>query len=130
MRAADVMETRVAVADARTDAEEAWDHMRTHALEALVVTDRDHIVGVVTRARLDGGRGKGHRRDRTLAEYLPRGPVAVTSDCSVARALTVLDGQATGCVPVLERGRLVGVLTIAGLLRRLDQRQAARRRAS
>lgn len=130
MRAADVMDTRVAVADACTGADQAWDHMRTHDLEALVVTARDRILGVVTRARLDGPRGTSHRRDRTLAEYLPRGPIAVTSDCSVARAMAVLDGHAAGCVPVLERGRLVGVLTIAGLLRKLNERQATRRRAS
>ena len=129
MRAADVMDTRVDVADRYLDAEEAWAHMRTHDLQSLVITDGERIVGLVSRARLDGSGGKAHRRGRTVAQYLPPGPITVGADYPLPRVIAMLEGDVSGCVPVLEHGRLVGVLTVAGLLRRLGMRDA-RSRAS
>ena len=54
MRVADVMETRVDVADAGTGADEAWAHMQQHDLQSLIVTDAGRIVGILGRERLAG----------------------------------------------------------------------------
>lgn len=128
MRAADVMETRVEVADICTDAEEAWQHMRRHDLQSLVVTEQGRIVGVIGRPRLATG-ARRHRHNRTLASFLPRSPVTVAADYPIGRAIALLDGDVSGCVPVIDRGRLLGVITISGLLRRLAHGEA-RARAS
>ena len=57
MRVADVMETRVDVAEAGTGADEAWAHMQQHDLHSLIVTDAGRIVGILGRARLAGPGG-------------------------------------------------------------------------
>jgi len=129
MRVADVMETRVDVAEASTSANEAWAHMQQHDLQSLIVTDAGRIVGILGRARLEGPGGEPHGNDRTLAELLPHEPVTIPAEYPVSRAVGLLEGDLSGCVAVLDHGRLVGVLTLSGLLRRLAMREA-RRRAS
>jgi CBS domain-containing protein len=119
MRVADVMETRVEVRDGCTLAEDAWTYMREHRLSSLVVTSGGRLTGVVSRDRLDVPDGPAGRVDRTLAEFLPGDPIAVPADYPIARAAGLLEGGASGCVAVLDHGRLVGVLTLSGLLRRL-----------
>lgn len=119
MRVADVMETRVDVADACTHAEDALAYMRQHRLSSLAVTSGDRIVGIVGRNRLDNTDGAAGRQGRTLAEYLSADPIAIPADYPLGKAAEALEGNASGCVPVLDNGRLVGVLTLSGLLHRL-----------
>jgi CBS domain-containing protein len=63
-----------------------------------------------------------HRRDRSssteLVERAMRSPaITVSPDESVADALTIMLGRKVGCLPVVERGGLVGMLTRTDLLR-------------
>ena len=127
MRVADLMETDVEIADARLAAEDAWQIMRQHDLAMLVVTQGAEVAGVVTREQLGGPHGRENREDRHLEAFLPAAPVTLTPECSTQHAAALLDGSTCGCVPVLDRGHLVGVVTVAGLLRRMGAAARARR---
>lgn len=120
MRVADLMETNVEVADCGMPAEDAWRFMRDRDLALLVVTRDQDIVGVVTRHQLDGPHGRENREDRTLNAFLRGSGLTLTPECSTQHAADLLDGSTCGCVPVLDRGHIVGVVTTAGLLRRIS----------
>jgi CBS domain-containing protein len=129
MRVADVMETEVDVLDIRTPAEDAWDLMKRRQLRLLVAADGDRIVGVVDRARLGGHNGLARRHHRTLVDFLRHDPLVLCADYPVGRAVDLLADDVAGCVPVVDKGRLVGVLSVGGLLKRLHDTASARQRA-
>lgn len=129
MRVADVMETQVDVLDIRTPAEDAWDLMKRRQLRMLVAADGDRIVGVVDRARLGGPRGPGHRHHRTLVDFLRHDPLVLCAAYPLSHAIDLLSDDVSGCVPVVDNGRLVGVLTIGGLLKRLREATPGRTHA-
>ncbi|BCS32244.1 hypothetical protein TBR22_A14540 [Luteitalea sp. TBR-22] len=117
------------VLDIRTPAEDAWDLMKRRQLQLLVAADGDRIVGVVDRARLGGPHGLAHRHHRTLVDFLRHDPLVLCADYPVGRAVELLADDVAGCVPVVDNGRLVGVLTVGGLLKRLHETAASRKRA-
>ena len=121
MRVEDVMDTAVEAARADTPAELAWNRMRHRGTEMFAITDESGIVGLVTRRQLGGRAGSLNRRDRTLGDFACTRSVTTTPEGEVAHVAEVLSGRLAGCVPVLRRGQLVGVVTIAGLLARLAQ---------
>jgi CBS domain-containing protein len=116
MRVADIMESRVEVADASTPAEAAWLHMRRRGLRAFAVTDPSRTIGVVTRTRLGGRNGTLHRAGRVLRDFVDVGDVSTTRDKPAAQLARLLGSRIEGCVPVLERGHLIGVITVRHLL--------------
>ena len=116
MRVADMMETRVEAADASTSAQTAWQHMRRRGLRLYVVMDASGIIGVVTREQL-GGRGGGlNRSDRVLREFVKSGDIVTTAETPVKALARTLEPRIEGCLPVVQEGRLVGVLTLSHLL--------------
>ena len=129
MRVADVMETQVDVLDIRTPAEDAWGLMKRRQLRLLVAADGDRIVGVVDRSRLGGPNGLTHRHHRTLVDFLRHDPLVLCSDYPISRAIDLLADDVAGGVPVVDKGRLVGVLTVGSLLKRMHEASTARKRA-
>ena len=47
--------------------------------------------------------------------------VAVDRNTTVRRAANLMRGRTIGCLPVVERGRLVGILTVSDLLELLGR---------
>jgi acetoin utilization protein AcuB len=72
----------------------------------LLVTENDQLVGVVCRCDLDG-----HRRDWPLSACISTEVFAIESSATLAVAAGAMADLGVGCLPVLEQGRLVGVIT-------------------
>jgi CBS domain-containing protein len=99
------------------EASRAWERMRTLGIRHLVVIDNTRVVGVLAWHDLSGPKGGGSRRmGRRVADLMHRNPAHVTRSTSVRRAAALLRESDSGCLPVLERGALVGVLTTSDLL--------------
>jgi CBS domain-containing protein len=100
---------------------------------AVVVRGRT-IVGVVTDRDLGGLHGGRARVGRVVADLMQPSPVTASPRTTVGEAVAIVRARRIGCLPVVEAGRLVGIVTRADLLARLAparprKREIARRRS-
>ena len=54
-----------------------------------------------------------------LAKVMSRNPTTTNAEAPLAEAVDLIVTQRLGCLPVLEDGRLVGIITISDMLRAL-----------
>jgi CBS domain-containing protein len=109
--------------DGSATAQEAGEALSRPEVRALFVCDEGLLIGVVTRKTLvrevvAAGRDPGSTEVRLIAEE-PLNTIA--SDLPLDEAFRFLEEQDLERVPVVEHGRLVGVLSRAVLQRRLAE---------
>lgn len=130
--AASVMSGDVQFASPDTTLEQAWAMLASHHLKTLPVLQHGKLVGIVSLSDLVGPamqrgrftwRGLFGRPPVRLAQVMMQPVVSVSSQHPLERLLPLLCEQGLHCLPVLDDGRLVGVITqtdlIAGLKRQL-----------
>lgn len=140
MTAARVMSRDVQVASTATTVEQAWALLANHRLKALPVLDQARkLVGIVSlsdlmapamAARRFSWRSLFGKCRPVLLEQVMTHPVrSVDSDEPAVALIPLLCDQGLHCLPVLEAGALVGVITqtdlIGALHRQLLQREQA-----
>lgn len=77
------------------------------------------IVGMITQHDLmlvDQGQGEGQADDLTAQKIMVPNPVIVDVDQSLAEAVLLFDNYKISHIPVLENGRMVGILTREDIL--------------
>jgi CBS domain-containing protein len=100
----------------------AWDRMRAKRVDQLVVVSGDHVVGLVSRQDLSGPSGGARRRmGRRVADLMRSGIPTVSPSSGLRSAVSRMRRERLSCLPVIERGRLVGVITVPDLLRLLER---------
>lgn len=123
---------------ASADLHDAVERMATHRIRHLPVVDGDgHLTGVITdrdvRHHLftpDVLNDIGHIQVDTLLKAVPVGDimstpaVSVDSDAPVDSAVRLMLEHKLGSLPVVERGRVVGIITETDLLRRIVREDA------
>jgi len=121
VREAMVPEPRTLAADAT--AQEAGELLLRPEVRAVFVCEDERLVGVVTRKTLVREVGAAGRDPRGTADRDVVEPPNYTigSDMDVDEAFRFLEEQDLERVPVVEDGRLVGVLSRAVLQRRLAE---------
>jgi CBS domain-containing protein len=92
---------------------------------ALCVTQADTLVGVVserdyTRKVILQGRAS---RDTRVAEIMSAPPVCVEPSTPLAECMRIVTERRVRHLPVVESGRLVGVVSIGDLVRRIIAQQ-------
>lgn len=129
MRLRDVMKTRVEAISANETAEAAANRMRSARIRHLVVQDGKKIVGVVSDR--DIRRLGSFRQIQTVEEVMSAPVVTASPDTTLRKAANLLRGRTIGCLPVMEREKLVGIVTITDVLElvgRGEERPESRRR--
>ena len=77
-----------------------------------VVSQRDLFHGGLLKALGYGTRAKDHALDTLLVkEAMNTEPVTIAPDASLQSAARLMAERKIGCLPVLEAGRVVGILT-------------------
>ena len=121
MRVSEIMTKNVQTVPPAMPADEAWDLMRRKGIRHLVVAENGEIQGILSE-RDAGGRGGAGLRARTRAVDLMTAPiVTVAPEETVRRAANLMRGRTIGCLPVVARGRLVGIVTTSDLLTMLGR---------
>ena len=85
-----------------------------------ILTDRD--VGRVAPSMLMGLSPQDYNRvfeDTPVAKVMTRNLLSTTPEAPLEEAVHLLYNHKVGCLPVLEDGRLVGIITVADMLRAL-----------
>lgn len=122
MRVQDVMTEDVQTMAPDDPAEGAWELMRRRGFHHVVVTSgAGAVVGILSDRDAGGTRGSVLRRGRTVEELMTRHVVTVDPSTTVKRAANLMRGRSIGCVVVANRGRVVGIVTVADLLELLGR---------
>jgi acetoin utilization protein AcuB len=117
MRIYEVMNHTVHTVAPRDSAEGAWQVMHANRVRHLVVKDGSKIVGVFSDSDAGGRAGGALRAGKTVAELMDRHIVSVEREDTVRKAANLMTGHLIGCLPVIEHERLLGVVTVADLLK-------------
>lgn len=116
MRIAELMTRQVDVVQPDTSAADAWELMRRKRIRHLVVMRAGEIVGILSDRDIGGRAGSAVRLGRTVAELMTPKVVSIASSETVRAAANLMRGRTIGCLPVVDRGRLAGVITVSDLL--------------
>jgi acetoin utilization protein AcuB len=115
MRIQDVMTRRVETAMPEESVDVARRRMRAARIRHLVVMQGRKVVGIVS------DRDLGLELGERVEDVMTRPAVSATSDMTIRKAANLLRGRTIGCLPVIESGKLVGIVTTTDLLERIGR---------
>jgi CBS domain-containing protein len=115
-RLQDVMSTNVKTVGPGVVAEQAWSLMQQQDIHHLVVVDGGEVIGVVSARDLGGARGGAARKNQTVEDVMVHKPVTAKPTDTLRQAANKLRGYAIGCLPVVDGGKVKGIVTITDLL--------------
>jgi CBS domain-containing protein len=114
MRVQDVMTRRVESVSAEGSAEGALQQMRLKRIRHLVATRDGKVVGVVSSRDLESLGSL--RQAQTVADVMSSPAVIAAPEMTLRKVANLLRGRTIGCLPVMDEGKLVGILTITDVL--------------
>jgi acetoin utilization protein AcuB len=114
MRVQDIMRTRVETVSPRESAAVAFERMRRARIRHLVVQDGKRVVGVLSDRDVTGMGSL--RQVETVEDVMTSPAVTCSPDLTLRQAANLLRGRTMGCLPVLENGKIVGIVTTTDLL--------------
>lgn len=106
--------------------------MRRSGIRHLPITDGERLVGIITDrdihrfapsmlSKVSQEEYNAVFENTPLERVMTRDPLSVTPQSPVREAVSILHERKLGCVPVVENGKLVGILTITDMLGLLNQ---------
>ena len=114
MRLREIMKTDVETISSSESASTALGRMKTRRIRHLVVTRGDEIVGILSDRDV---RSVGsYRTVQTVGESMSKSVVTASPRTTLREAANLLRGRTIGCLPIVEKGRLVGIVTTTDLL--------------
>jgi acetoin utilization protein AcuB len=116
MRVAEIMQAPVRTVEPTDSAALAWERMRQYRIHHLVVVDDGGVVGVVSAGDLGGAHGNPVRDGHPVGELMAARPASVTPQTTIREAANLLRGNGIDCLPVLDKGRLKGIVTAVDFL--------------
>lgn len=116
MRVRDIMHTKVETIDQDQGAEAAYNLMRLNRIHHLVVTAGPEIVGVLSERDLGGKDREAMRKTLKVLNFMTPYAVKAKPGMTVRQAANLMRGWSIGCLPVVDREGLVGILTVSDLL--------------
>ena len=118
MRMQELMKRRVESVSAEMTAESARERMRARRIRHLVVTDGAKVVGVLSERDLGPARASS---SSVVGDVMTAPAVTAVATTTVREAANLLRGRTIGCLPILEEGKLVGIVTTTDLLELLGK---------
>ncbi|GAC1664644.1 MAG: CBS domain-containing protein [Ktedonobacteraceae bacterium] len=117
MKAEDVMTTTVVTITENQTKQEVARLLAQHHISGLLVVNNDHIVvGVVSEYDVMSKEGQ------TVGDIMTRGVISVTPDTDLEEVGHMLVHERIKRLPVLDHGRLVGIVSRADLVREVALR--------
>lgn len=120
MRLLEIMQTPVLTLTAGQLASDAAALLAAEHVRHAVVLRGDEVVGVISDGDLGGPHGGVVRKGKTVGDLMTGDPIVVAPHTTVAEAVALVRERHIGCLPVLEDGRLVGIVTRSDLLRAFE----------
>ncbi len=129
MRVGDLMSRSVLRLSVSEPASDALALMREEGIRHAVVLLGDRLVGIISDRDLGGPHGGPIRVRHTVGDLMHADPLVVASRrMSLERAVALVLENRIGCLPIVERGRVLGIVTRSDLLRASAPRARVRAR--
>lgn len=112
MSVADHMSPRVVTADPQMPVADAKALFAKHRIRQLPVLRRDRVVGIITDRDVRSSRDP----KRKVADAMTAKPLVISPHASVDEAARLLRTYKIGALPVVDGGKLVGILTGSDVL--------------
>jgi len=95
--------------------------LKANRIHHLPVVEGERLLGIVTdtdlrNAMLPGGPGEGDGAPRTVGEIMTRNVVTLSPEDTIDDAMLILSRQRFGALPVVDGGRLVGIVAKTDVL--------------
>jgi CBS domain-containing membrane protein len=117
MRIREVMSMPVQTVPADAAATVAWELMQLHHIGHLVVVDsKQRAHGVIAAADLGGPMAPDRHEHLRVADLMTGRLVVAAPTTTIREAANLMRGNGVHCLPVFERGRLIGIVTALDLL--------------
>jgi CBS domain-containing protein len=111
MRVRDFMSKDVVTISADADVAAAREMLRLREVEHLVVMDGKRAAGIIARQDIV------HAADNEpVTQVMSANVVTITPGETLRRVAGAMVGRAVGCLPVIEKERLVGIVTTSDVL--------------
>jgi acetoin utilization protein AcuB len=114
MRLQDIMSREIKSVATTATVGEAKSVMKVNRIRHLLVLDRGNVVGVVSDRDLGGRTASGDQRQ--LGALMTDHVVTATPETTVRQAANLLRGRTIGCLPIVDEGKAVGIVTTTDLL--------------
>ena len=121
MRVAELMTTGVQTVSPNMPAADAWELMRIKGIHHLVVTVDGNVLGVLSNRDAGGRNGATVRARSSVGDLMTTSILTVDPTTTIRRASNLMRGRTIGCMPVVDNGRLVGIVTVSDLLELLGR---------
>jgi acetoin utilization protein AcuB len=122
MRLTQIMSSPVEFIDAEAPAETAWSNMQLLGIRHLVVLEGKRVAGIISDWDLGGPHGQPVRCGGKVRDLMTPQVVFVASDSTTEDAARLMRSRDIGCLPVVEDGRMVGIVTASDLLEILGEK--------
>ena len=86
--------------------------LHRHRIRQLPVLRKGHLVGIITDRDLRGASAEG----ATVADLMTPKPIVIGSNASVDEAARLLTAHKIGALPVVDGGKLMGILASSDIL--------------
>jgi CBS domain-containing protein len=118
------MTGRVFTIDPAEQASTALSRMKRQRIRHLVVMEDESVAGVISERDLGGQ--SAPPTNRTVRELMTSDVMNATPSTTLADAVSLMVKRQIGCLPVLDRGRLVGIVTATDVLDELGRESRSR----
>lgn len=99
-----------------TTLEEALQYERSIHVRHLPVVDGDRVVGMISDRDLRASQGASRPVSSSIGEIMSRAVVTVGPDEPLSRAAQLMGTNKFSALPVIEEGRVVGIVTLTDVL--------------
>jgi len=114
MRLGDIMRTHVETISPRESVDAALRRMRQAQMRHLIVQDGQKILGVLSDRDIPPAGST--RQVAAVEDVMSRAPMTCSPETTLRKAANFLRGRTIGCLPVVQEGRIVGIVTTTDLL--------------
>ncbi len=91
--------------------------MKRNSIRHLPVVEGDLFVGLVTSGDLKQAILASMLESLKVGDIMIQDPVTITKETPLERAATIIFEKNIGCLPVVEEGRIVGIITVKDILK-------------
>jgi CBS domain-containing protein len=117
----DIMSAKVVSVEPQQAANVAWSRMQRRDVRHLVVMDNGGLRGIISERDLSG---RNDRRGRMVQDVMTPRVVSAESDTTLEQAANLIGKRRIGCLPVLDDGQLVGIVTATDVFDELERRSS------
>ena len=114
---ADIMSHPVVTATAHETVSSAAQRMREEGVGSVVVVDADRAIGILTERDLVRLAGAGADASALVSDWMTADPDSVAPDAEAVAAFARLAEHGYRHIPVVDDGRLVGIVSMRDLMR-------------